>query len=182
MWSHVLNIDLGKLLFPVTLFCACGVMLKYTSGKITFQKMSRPPLQLSHLFNVDDDICGRDIPLTVGVHQSLMTYIYESILESCWSNVKDFQPCTFINNQSGFDKLCKMDNILLLFENKWSDLISTKPFNVNELKAITDPHKRKIKWSEKQTVWVAAAWRSKIPEREECVSEANFGGHVIIKL
>ena len=144
-------------------------------------------IQLSQLFNVDDDhICGRDIPLTIGVHHSLMTCMYTSHLKSCWRNVENFQPCTFGANQPGFDILCKMDDTLLLFENKWSDLNSMTSFNVNELKtklALTKQQLKKIQWHEKQTVWVAVVWRSQIPEREqikECVSQANFGGHVII--
>ena len=144
-------------------------------------------IRLSNLFSVErEDIYGTDILLTIGVHRSLRTCIHNSSLTSCWRNVKDFQPCTFTTNQSGFDILCKMANDLMLLEIKWSDLKSMTQFNVADLKAkliLTKQELEKIKWPENRTVYVVAAWRSKIPGREKikhCVKEAKFSGHVII--
>ena len=49
-------------------------------------------IHLSQLFNVDNDnICGLDLPMSIGVHQSLTTCIQDSNLESCWSSVHFLQ-------------------------------------------------------------------------------------------
>ena len=144
-------------------------------------------VHLSQLFNVDNDNCGLHLPMSVGVHQSLTTCIQDSNLESCWSSVEDFQPCTFSTNQPGIDILCKIGNTLVLFKNKCSGLLSTTSLKVSELKDklifTTKKKLGKIGWQEGQTAWVAALWRSNIPKMKnilKCVQEAGFGGHVII--
>ena len=84
-------------------------------------------------------------------------------------------------NQAGFDVVCKLNNLLLLIEAKWSDANSET--YVNEREVREKLHKcqdilQEIGWPEDKTVWILAAWRKFSLQYSDDM--LNFGGHVVI--
>ena len=164
LWAHVASAHRNK--FPV-------------SDNTTI-------IKLSQLFGADV-IYGGDLNLTIGVHKSMQTLISDSYCSDIWSSVEDFQPCTFKNNQPGFDILCKFGDQLALIENKWSDskTIGAK-FPKGEIQdklELTINELKKISWSEENTIWIAAVWRDiklSLREIKRIVSNSKFKGRVVI--
>ena len=164
LWAHVASAHRNK--FPV-------------SDNITNIKLSQ--LLETHV------IYGGDLNLTIGVHKSMQTFISDSYCSNIWSSVEDFQPCTFTNNQPGFDILCKFMDKLALIENKWSDYktIDAK-FPEGEIQnklELTINELKKISWREEDTIWIAALWRDievSLDEIERIVTNSRFKGRVVI--